>query len=59
MMRALSASRIKTPTYAKPVHIGAGLPYLRTRELKVHLQHPLSQSPSAVVGHACYVFDVP
>ena len=46
MMRALSASRVKTP-------------YLRTRELKVHLQHPLSQSPSAVVGHACYVFDVP
>ena len=41
MMRALSASRIKT------------------REFKVHLQHLLSQSPSAVVGHAYYVFDVP
>ena len=59
MMRALSASRVKTPTYDEPVHIGAGLSYLRTREFKVHLQHLLSQSPSAVVGHAYYVFDVP
>ncbi len=59
MMRALSASRIKTPTYDEPVHIGGGLSYLRTREFKVNLQHPLFQSPSAVVGHAYYVFDVP
>jgi hypothetical protein len=100
---ALSASLIKTPTYDEPVHLGAGLSYLQTREFKVNLQHPpllkelaalplvlqgppppgryvlsahvfarlrgalaargegwlLGQSPSAVVGHAYYVFDVP
>src|SRR6266850_8188695 len=37
---ALSASLIKTPTYDEPVHIGAGLSYLRTRDFKVNLQHP-------------------
>src|SRR5262245_30095707 len=37
---ALSASLIKTPTYDEPVHIGAGLSYVRTRDFKVNLQHP-------------------
>jgi hypothetical protein len=36
----LSASLIKTPTFDEPVHLGAGLSYLRTREFKVNLQHP-------------------
>jgi hypothetical protein len=40
VVHASSASLIKTPTYDEPVHIGAGLSYLRTREFKVNLQHP-------------------
>jgi len=52
---ALSASLIKTPTYDEPVHLGAGLSYLRTREFKVNLQHPpllkeLAALPLVLVG---------
>src|SRR5262245_12836296 len=52
---ALSASLIKTPTYDEPVHVGAGLSYLRTREFKVNLQHPpllkeLAALPLVLIG---------
>jgi dolichyl-phosphate-mannose-protein mannosyltransferase len=39
-LQVLSASRIKTPTFDEPAHIGAGLSYLKTGEFKVNLQHP-------------------
>src|SRR5262245_8576724 len=52
---ALSASLIKTPTYDEPVHIGAGLSYVRTRDFKVNLQHPpllkeLAAFPLVLIG---------
>jgi hypothetical protein len=34
------ASRLKSPVFDEPAHIGAGLSYLETGEFKVNLQHP-------------------
>ncbi|HEU4403389.1 MAG TPA: glycosyltransferase family 39 protein, partial [Candidatus Polarisedimenticolia bacterium] len=36
----LAASRLKSPTFDEPAHIGAGFSYLKTGQFKVNLQHP-------------------
>jgi hypothetical protein len=40
LAQAFSASRLKSPTFDEPAHIGAGLSYLATGDFKVNLQHP-------------------
>ncbi len=39
-LQAFRASLIKSPVFDEPIHIVAGLSYLKTREFKINLQHP-------------------
>ena len=40
VLQAFTESRLKTPVFDEPAHIGAGLSYFATREFRVNLQHP-------------------
>jgi hypothetical protein len=40
LLQSFFASRIKSPTYDEPAHIGAGLSYVETGTIKANPQHP-------------------
>ncbi|OLD63245.1 MAG: hypothetical protein AUI47_09795 [Acidobacteria bacterium 13_1_40CM_2_68_5] len=40
VLQAFTESRLKTPVFDEPAHIGAGLSYFATREFRVNMQHP-------------------